>query len=211
MAPNSARAKEGMLKVERTSFDRFLLTLHGNREEAGKIVVDIRRRVATFAESNRVPDAEGFADKVMDVLEREAQREEIRSLGSLAYAVARRVLMEAWREAKRAPSPIDDRSLGFQRAGPPASEGLQDELLSEKRSQCLRRCLQKLNREDRELIIRYHRLEGGEGKLYRDRRKLARKYGIGSRNLALRIHRIRKHKLDPCIVDCSRSLAAVMK
>ena len=66
--------------MEQTSFDRFLLTLHGNREEAGRIVVDIRRRVVAFAESNRVPDAEGFADRVMDVLEREAQREAIRSL-----------------------------------------------------------------------------------------------------------------------------------
>ena len=197
-----------MLKVERTSFDRFLLTLHRNREEAGKIVVDIRRRIATFAESNGVPDAEGFADKVMDVLEREAQREQIRCLGSLAYAVARRVLMEAWREAKRAPSSIDDGFRRFQPAGPPASEGLQDESLSEKRSQCLHQCLQKLNREDRELIIRYHQLQGGEGKLYRDRKKLAQKYGIGPRNLALRIHRIRKDKLDPCVVNCMKSSAA---
>jgi DNA-directed RNA polymerase specialized sigma24 family protein len=191
--------------VQQASFDRFLLTLHGNREEAGKIVVDIRRRVVTFAESNKVLDAEGFADKVMDVLEREAQREEIRSLGSLAYAVARRVLMEAWREARRAPSPIDAGFLEFQRAGPPVSEELQDGSLSEKRSQCLQRCLQTLNGEDRELIIRYHQLRGGEEKLYRARKKLAQKYGTGSRSLALRIHRIRKHKLDPCVVDCAKT------
>jgi len=54
--------------VEQTSLDRFLLVLHRNREEAGRIVVDIRRRIAAFAESNKVADAEGFADKVMDVL-----------------------------------------------------------------------------------------------------------------------------------------------
>jgi DNA-directed RNA polymerase specialized sigma24 family protein len=198
------------MKVERTSFDRFLLTLHRNREEAGKIVVDTRRRVATFAESNRVPDAEGFADKVMDVLERESQREEVRCLRSLAYAVARRVLMEAWREAKRAPSSIDNGFLGFQHAAPPASETLQDESLSEKRSQCLHRCVQTLNTEDRELIIRYHQLMGGEEKVYQARKKLAQRYGIGSRNLALRIHRIRKYKLDPCIVDCTRSLSTEM-
>ena len=199
------------MEVERTSLDRFLVTLHRNREEAGKIVVDIRRRVATFAESNRVPDAEGFADKVMDVLERQAQREEIRSLRSLAYAVARRVLMEAWREAKRAPSPIDDGFLGFQRPGPPAREEPQDRSLSEKRSQCLHRCLQRLNWEDRELIIRYHQLKGDEEKLYRARKKLAQNYGTGSGSLALRIHRIRKHKLDPCVVDCSKSPSTVMK
>ena len=197
--------------MERTSFDRFLLTLHRNREQAGKIVVDTRRRVETFAESNRVPDPEEFADKVMDVLEREAQREEIRSLGSLAYGVARRVLMEVWRETKRAPFPIDDGFPWVQRAGPPASEGLQERSLSEKRSQCLHRCLQTLNREDRELIIRYHQLKGGEEKLYRARKKLAQKYGFGSRKLALRIHRIRKDKLDPCVVHCTKSLSAVMK
>jgi DNA-directed RNA polymerase specialized sigma24 family protein len=201
----------GTLKVEQTSFDRFLLTLHGNREEAGKLVVHIRRRVATFAECNRVPDAEGFADKVMDVLEREAQREEIRCLGSLAYAVARRVLMEAWREASRAPSPFDDGLSGCQRAVPPASEEPQDRSLSEKRSECLHRCLQTLNREDRELIIRYHQLKGGAEKLYRARKELAQNYGTGSRNLALRIHRIRKHKLDPCVVDCTKSSSAAMK
>ena len=194
-----------------TSLDRFLLTLHRNREEAGKIVVDIRRRVTIFAESNRVPDTEGFADKVMDVLEREAQREEIRSLGSMAYAVARRVLMEAWREVRRAPSPIDDGFLGFQRAGPPAGEEHQDGSPSEKRSQCLHRCLQTLDREDRELIIRYHQLKGGNEKLYRARKELARKYGIGSGSLALRIHRIRKHKLDPCVVDCTKNLSTVTK
>ena len=54
--------------MEQTSLDRFLLVLHRNREEAGRIVVDIRRRIAAFAESNKVADAEGFADKVMDVL-----------------------------------------------------------------------------------------------------------------------------------------------
>ena len=197
--------------MERMSFDRFLLTLHRDREEAGKIAVDVRRRVTTFAESNRVPDAEGFADKVMDVLEREAQREEIRSLGSLAHAVARRILMEAWRENKRAPLPIEDGFLCVQRGGPPANEGLQEGSLSERRSQCLHECLQKLNREDRELIIRYHQLKGGEEKLYQARKKLAQKYGIRSRNLALIIHRIRKHQLDPCVVDCTKSLSAVMK
>jgi DNA-directed RNA polymerase specialized sigma24 family protein len=200
-----------MLKVEQTSFDRFLLTLHGNREEAGKIVVHMRRRVATFAECNRVPDAEGFADKVMDVLEREAQREEIRSLGSLAYAVARRVLMEAWREARGAPSPIDDGFSRCRRAEPPASEEPQDRSLSEKRSECLHRCLQTLNREDRELIIRYHQLQGGEQKLYRARKELAQKYGVRCGSLALKVHRIRKHKLDPCVVDCSKRPSTLMK
>jgi len=197
--------------VERTSFDRFLLTLHRDREEAGKIVVDMRRRVTAFAECNRVPDAEGFTDKVMDVLEREAQKEEIRSLGSLAHAVARRILMEAWREIKRAPLPIEDGFLCVQRAGPHANEELQDGSLSEKRSQCLHDCLQKLNPEGRELIIRYHQLKGGEEKLYQARKKLAQKYGIRSGNLALIIHRIRKHKLEPCIVDCTKSLSAITK
>jgi DNA-directed RNA polymerase specialized sigma24 family protein len=212
MARNSSRAgREGTLKVEQTSFDRFLLTLHGNREEAGKIVVHIRQRVATFAECNRVPDAEGFADKVMDVLEREAQREEIRCLGSLAYAVARRVLMEAWREARRVPSPIDDGFSGCQLGGTPTSEELQDRSLSEKRSECLHRCLQTLNREDRELIIRYHQLKGGEEKLYRARKELAQRYGIRCGSLALKVHRIRKHKLDPCVVDCTESSSAAMK
>lgn len=197
--------------MEQTSLDRFLLVLHRNREEAGRIVVDIRRRIAAFAESNKVADAEGFADKVMDVLEKEAQREEIRSPGSLAYAVARRVLMEAWRETKRAPLSIDGGAPGFRPAEPPASEGVQEGSLAEKRSLYLHRCLQTLDREDRELIIRYHQLKGSENKLYRARKQLARKYGIRTGNLALRIHRIRKDKLDPCVVDCLKRLSAAMK
>jgi DNA-directed RNA polymerase specialized sigma24 family protein len=198
--------------VERTSFDRFLLSLHRDREEAGKIVVNLRQRVATFAECNKVPDTEGFADKVLDVLEREAQREEIRSPGSLAYGVARRVLMESWRDTKRAPLRIDDGPSDVQRVEqPPAGEGLPDGSSPEKRILCLQRCLQTLNQEDRELIIRYHQLKGGGEKLYRARKELAQKYGTGSRNLALRIHRIRKHKLDPCVVDCTKRSSAAMK
>src|SRR5262249_52275282 len=145
------------------------------------------------------------------VLEKEAQREEIRSPSSLAYAVARRVLMEAWRETKRAPLRIDRGAPGVRPAGPPARGGGQKGSLAEKRSLCLPRFPPTLDREDRELIIRYHQLKGSENKLYRARKQLARKYGIRTGNLALRIHRIRKDKLDPCVVDCLKRLSAAMK
>src|SRR5262249_12867895 len=69
----------------------------------------------------------------------------------------------------------------------------------ERRRDCLDRCLDRLGRARRNLVLRYYK-EDGQSKIG-DRKKLAEELGVDRNALRIRVYRIRA-KLETCIESC---------
>jgi RNA polymerase sigma factor (sigma-70 family) len=108
------------------------------------------------------------------------------------YGVARNLVKEYQKKIKSF-VPIEDLELPVS----PTQE--EEEESSEMREDCLRSCLQKLTSEKRDLVLAYYAKEK-QAKI--DHRiELARKLGVSTETLRVRVHRIRS-TLEECIKQC---------
>lgn len=123
----------------------------------------------------------------------------IRSSDPIRYfhGVARLVLMEAAR-AERNDSPLpDDGVLQVAVSEPEPVE-------VETRSRCLDDCLEGFSTADRELILAFYGVDKGRARI-EHRKRLAASLGMTPNALRVKAHRLRRHRLEPCIVECLRS------
>jgi RNA polymerase sigma factor (sigma-70 family) len=113
------------------------------------------------------------------------------------YGVARNLVKEYQKKIKSFVS-IEDLEL-------PVSPTQEEEgESSEMREDCLRSCLQKLTSEKRDLVLAYYAKEK-QAKI--DHRiELARKLGVSTETLRVRVHRIRS-TLEECIKQCLDGLS----
>lgn len=167
--------------IDKTAFDRMLLWLNPDREEAARKYETIRRRLIEIFASRRFPDAERLADDTIDRVILKVPQVAEGWVGSPAYyflAVAKKIILEA---SKPIPSVVP----------PPLADP--DEL--EREDQCLGRCLALLSQDDRQLILEY--VSGNK----RQRQEQTRKLEITPNALRIRVYQI-KRTIRPCIKDC---------
>jgi DNA-directed RNA polymerase specialized sigma24 family protein len=86
---------------------------------------------------------------------------------------------------------------GIDLAGDPPQEA--EEETSERRRECLSRCLRKLPKEKRELILTYYKKEKQAKIIHRA--GMARQLGVSIEALRIRMLRIRGN-LEECIEQC---------
>jgi DNA-directed RNA polymerase specialized sigma24 family protein len=102
--------------------------------------------------------------------------------------VAQLVLREVWRQYQRVQQLHGE---------PPPIPQLEGEPLEDRRLECLLECLDRLQPEERRLVLHYH----DEENRIRGRRELAAELGIRLNALRIRAHRLRR-RLETCIEGC---------
>lgn len=174
------------------ALDALLGSLDPDRERAAHKYEDLRHKLVVFFCARGVAGAEDQADVALDRLSRRiAEGEPIRDLGRFAYGVARLVLRESQRNDRRRRDLLE-RSAPV---APPATTIFDSDAAIE----CLRRCIGRLEPDQRGLILTYYESDGLEGQ--RERQQLALRLGISRTALRLRVHRIRSG-LEACTRRC---------
>jgi DNA-directed RNA polymerase specialized sigma24 family protein len=190
-------------------FDALLTQLNPDRDRAGEIYETIRRKLVRLFEWRGCGSPEDLTDETINrVARRLAEGVELRSSDPYGYfcGVAHLVYKEVLRRASR-----EHRALAEGGGWPPVNfeDGGES---SDRRLDCLRRCLGQLTPEQRDLVLRYHqgksdpgrsdqgRSEQGENNI-RNRQKLADEAGIPMNALRIRVHRLRR-KLESCVHAC---------
>lgn len=179
--------------LTRNDFEALLARLAPDREEAGALYEDIRRRLVWLFGRQLGVESESVADEAIDrVARRLAEGADILMERPFGYfwSVARHVAQERLRQRQRERQAFEAQASA---SGQPEPEPDVDPRLA-----CLQRCLRRLPANQRRLILHYY-----EDDQIRGRRRLARKLGIRINALRIRAHRTRR-ELEGC---CARCLA----
>jgi DNA-directed RNA polymerase specialized sigma24 family protein len=190
-------------------FDALLTQLSPDRDRAGEIYETIRRKLVRLFEWRGCGSPEDLTDETINrVARRLAEGVELRSSDPYGYfcGVAHLVYKEVLRRASR-----EHRAIVEGGGWPPPAFDDGGER-SDRRLDCLRRCLGQLAPEQRDLVLRYHQGKSNQGKSgqgknepgennIRNRQKLADEAGIPMNALRIRVHRLRR-KLESCVHAC---------
>jgi len=182
--------KEWVLTQE--SFDALLAWLDPDREAAGRLYEEIRKRLIKIFTCRGCLDAEDLADETINRVTTKLDEITATYLGDPAryfYAVGNNIHHEYLRR-KREPAP------------PPM---VANEETDQIEYDCLERCMEKLTPLNRDLVLKYYQDE--KRTKIDNRRKLAEQLGIAANALRIRAHRIRA-SLQDCVLMCVREAAA---
>lgn len=181
------------------AFDELLLSLHPDRDHAGLLYENIRRKLLQFFEARGSSVPEEHADETFDrVMRRMAAGEKVENPALYCYGVARFVWIEASRARSREPVELDENAVM-----PVANDDAEDLDLAreavERRLECLEACLENLADETRQFIIEYYREE--KGPKIEVRKLLAARLDTTLNALRLRACRLRR-ELAKCTDTC---------
>ena len=182
------------------AFDSLLYSLHADRDHAGRLYENIRRKLLEFFEARGSVVPDEHADETFDrVMRRMAQGEKVENPASYCYGVARFVWIEASRARAKGPVELDE-NTSFQAHHQDNDDGVENAReLVERRLDCLENCLDQLADVTRQFIIEYYREDGGQ-KI--DQRKLlAARLNTTLNALRLRASRLRR-ELAKCTEVC---------
>lgn len=173
------------------SLERLLALLDADPARAARRYQQFRRRLIRLFEWRGARFPEDLADETVSrVARRLEDGVEIRSDDPFRYfcGVAHMVFKEVLRERKR------DRVLQDPASWPPPAAGEAE--AEDERMLTLHECLQRLEEDQRSLILAYH--EGERRERIENRRTLAENLDIELNALRIRVHRIRS-KLERCV------------
>jgi DNA-directed RNA polymerase specialized sigma24 family protein len=187
MIQGSMAVEEHQWSLSREAFDRLLAHLGADADAAAREYETLRRKLTVFFELRALPGAESLADEVLDRVARKLEaREPIDRLRSYCYGVASHVALERLRQLAR-----EQAAFRELRHTPPDPEHT---ARAEERAALLERCLGKLSRSDRDLVLNYSR----EGASREGRQGLAVRLGLSYAALRTRACRIRR-LLEQCL------------
>lgn len=177
--------------MTREEFEALLAQLDTDRERAAKRYEEIRRRLIRLFEWRGCAAPEDLADATIDrTARRMAEGVELRSTDPYGYfcGVAHLLYKEELRRAAREHRMLESGELPLPIAFPDEEE------LEDRRLQGLRRCLDLLPADQRDLALRYH--QGGDN--IRNRRAISEELGLPLNALRIRVHRVRR-RLEACL------------
>jgi DNA-directed RNA polymerase specialized sigma24 family protein len=188
------------------AFRQFLIWLDDGVDSEGERYLELRRRLARYFDRRNCSSPDELADETLNRVARKLEEKgEIvgASPAHYCYIVAKFVFLEFGRRSEHNQTSLDD-AQGSGRVMPylavPSWPDV-DAVAKEKLFDCLERCLDKLQPEDRELILDYYR---GEQRAKIERRaELAARFGLTMNALSIRACRIRS-KLEICVSTCAR-------
>jgi DNA-directed RNA polymerase specialized sigma24 family protein len=199
---DDANAPISQNDLRSVQFEGLLQRLDPDRERAGHLYENLRRKLIKFFEWNSCFPAEDLADETLDRVAQKLGEETIHDLPAFAAGVAKRVRQEAHKRAVRMVHVPDlpGKENFFAGAKNPEEE-IQDKMDGDHRSRCLHICVQRLPDRDRELFLSYYHATG-EHTQYR--LKLAKTLGLTIGTLRVRINRLRD-ELERCTRRCVAS------
>ena len=173
-------------------FEKLLARLAPDREAGAREYEVIRRKLVDFFDRRHAAAPEALADEAIDRAARRLfEGEDVQHVRAYFYGIARRVLLESHKKQARERASVPE-LLGRARS----ASGEDD---TEDRVECLKRCLQELPAESRELIVGYYH---GRGVSHlAERKDLAQRLGLTYVTLKTRAHRVR-NRLRECLETC---------
>ena len=178
-------------ELSKEAFDALLAWLDSDREQAALKYEKIRHALINFFQGRGCLDPEDLADETINRVTRKLKEIEKDFTGDRTryfFGVAKMVYMEHQRRKlpQVVPAPPNDPNR------------------IELEYNCLERCIDRLSKEDRDLLLRYYGAE--RRKETEHRRAQAEELGIAPNALRIRAYRIRQ-ALKECVEKCvERSL-----
>jgi DNA-directed RNA polymerase specialized sigma24 family protein len=181
------------------TFDILLAQLDPDRERAGELYETIRRKLVRLFEWRGCVSPEDLADETFNrVARRLSEGVELRSNDPYGYfcGVAHLLYKEVLRRAAREHRAIESGAW-------PSPSMTDDDETADPRLERLRRCLQRLPPDQRDLVLRYYQGNNDQGEHnIRVRQALASDLGVPMNALRIRVHRARR-KLESCVHDAA--------
>jgi DNA-directed RNA polymerase specialized sigma24 family protein len=173
------------------AFDQFLSLLDLDRDRAGESYEALRRNLIQLFIWRGCRDPESHADETINrVIRKIDEGEEVRDVIAYAHGVARRLLLEVFKKQEREQIGIDEL---------PPLIAQPEEQDDETGVLCLRRCLNRLPEESRQLIVLYY--QGEKSAKIENRKRLAEGLSVTLGALRYRAFDLRQ-RLQGCIERC---------
>jgi RNA polymerase sigma factor (sigma-70 family) len=177
-------------------FDEILDWLDPDRERAAQIYEELRQRLIKIFGWNGCADPEGMADETFDRVAKKIHDARPTYKGNprlFFYGFANNLVKEYRKKLGLSVSLDDD----FDRPAPEPEE--EEDEAPDVEKECFHACLQKLSRENRDLILSYY-AEEKQAKI-NHRKDLARQLGVTMTTLRVRMARIRT-SIEECVARC---------
>jgi DNA-directed RNA polymerase specialized sigma24 family protein len=187
------------------AFQRLLDWLDEGSDSAGEKYLEMRRRLVAYFDRKNSLAPDEMADETLNRVARRLEEEgDITDtpVARYCYIVAKFVFLESLRHADREPKGLDELTVSAQPSVHPTVlvELEEERALNDKMLACLEACLQKLESDNRELLLQYYQ---GEQRVKIDnRRALAERLGLTMNALGIRACRIRA-RLAACVSKCA--------
>ena len=177
-------------ELTREGFDKFLVVLDSDREQAGRRYELLRTKLISFFDWRNSIAPEDHADEALNRVIRKLEAgEEIREPATYVFGIARMMLFEIARADEKQRLTLNQT---------PVTQSVDEQTdESERRIEGLKRCLAALPERDRDLITKYYENEGPSSKIVR-RKELALSLGLQLNALRIRACRLRE-KLEHCL------------
>jgi DNA-directed RNA polymerase specialized sigma24 family protein len=176
--------------LSQEAFFRLLERLSADPALAGEEYEKLRARLMYFFERKGCRTPAELSDETINRVARKVEEglEIIEDMYKYSHGVARRVLQEHWRDPKREWDQIDER----------VSSPNSDQEFDEQRLGCMKKCLQTLPPEERDLIVKNCSIDK------KGREDLAQSLRLTINAFRLRVFRIRT-KLRECCEKCLKN------
>lgn len=183
------------------SFQKLLNWLDKGANSDGQHYLEMRQRLVSYFDRKNCLTPDDLADETLNRVARRLEETEIigETPAKYCYVVARFVFMEYLRGKQREEVPLDEAIQQTPENRFAASDLKDENEMREKSMKCLDQCMEKLEPQNREIIIRYY--IGKERVKIENRRGLADSLGITMNALSIRACRIRD-KLEACVGKC---------
>ena len=181
------------------AFRQLLNWLDEGADSCGERYLEMRRRLTAYFDRRNCLAPDELADETLNRVARRLEEQ-----GSITdatpdhycYIVAKFVLLEYFREPERHQRPLDsvaeEGRAKYHASAVPDPEGESEQRLLDS----LEHCLNKLQAEDRELILDYY--QGEQREKIDHRHELAARLGLTMNALCIRACRIR-NKVEACL------------
>lgn len=179
---------ENYRKLTQENFEALLLWLSPDRDKAGEMYEQIRKKLVRYFDFKGCPDSEGLTDETINRVVGKLSTLDL-STGNkpitIFYGFAHNVCFEYLKTERREVS-LDD-AINLQTENPDYSDS---------KLAALEQCLEKLTEPERLLVVKYY--TGDKSQKFDVRRSLAEKQNLTMGAMHIKIHRLRKTLRD-CI------------
>ena len=176
---------------------RLLEWLDEGQTSDGQNYLEMRGRLIAYFDRKNCLLPDELADETLNRVARRLEEEgkiETETPAKFCYITARFVFMESLRGKDKKNVPLDD---GLKQIAAVESDEKEQK---EKMLDCLEECTDKLDAQNREIILGYY--AGEERTKIENRRALANRFEISVNALSIRACRIRD-KLETCVKKCA--------
>jgi DNA-directed RNA polymerase specialized sigma24 family protein len=177
-------------ELSEEAFLQLLARLNADPAQAGEAYEKLRAGLVFYFERKGCLIPADLADEAVNRVARKIEEgKEIEDVYKFSYGVARYVIMEYWNDPKREWEQLNERMQSSE------NEKEMDEL----RLECMKKCLQDLSPDERDLITKNCTMNKKE------KLELALALGLTINALRLRVFRIRA-RLHECRENCVKGL-----